>query len=227
MVNRAVTDTRWSGNYSSGRPYGDPSQIVIHHWGSDGQSHQGVVDYLCRSGGSSSAHYVASAGRVTQLVSDNDRAWHAGPSGNPRGIGIECRPEMSDSDWETVADLVAAIREEWGDLPIVGHRDHMSTACPGRWYPHLAALSARADAIRAGSPAHTEENELTNDEKRKLDALYYLAMNNHGAALAAVDARTAVLVKEMTALKAQNAALAKTIEELSKAVSALAEKVGG
>lgn len=229
MANRAVTDTRWSGNYSGGRPYGDPNQIVIHHWGSDGQSHQGVVDYLCRYDGSSSAHYVASAGRVTQLVSDNDRAWHAGPSGNPRGIGIECRPEMSDGDWETVADLVAAIREEWGDLPVVGHRDHMSTACPGRWYPHLAALSARADAIRAGAPAHTtsEEDELTSDEKRKLDALYYLAMNNHGAALSAVDSRTATLVKETAALKAQNAALAKSVGDLSKAIESLAAQIGG
>lgn len=148
--NKAVTDTRQSPNYSSGRPAGDPNVIVIHHWGVDGQSHQNVVNYLCRSGGNSSAHYVASAGRVTQIVSDRDRAWHAGSSGNPRGIGIECRPEMSDADFETVAQLIAAIRGEWGNLPLRGHQDYMSTACPGRWYSQLSRLSARADAIRAG-----------------------------------------------------------------------------
>ena len=151
-LNSAVTDSKWSPNYSSGRPAGDPNVIVIHHWGADGQSHQGVVDYLCRANGDSSAHYVASAGRVTQLVHDYDRAWHAGPSGNPRGIGIECRPEMSDGDFATVAGLIRAIRAEWGDLPIRGHRDYMNTACPGRWYAQLANLDA---AARGGSVAPT------------------------------------------------------------------------
>lgn len=150
--NFAVTDVRQSPNYSPGRPAGAPNQIVIHHWGVDGQTHQGVVGYLCsRSNHGASAHYVASAGRVTQLVSDRDRAWHAGSSGNPRGIGIECRPEMSDGDFETVAGLVAAIRSEHGDLPLRGHRDHMSTACPGRWYARLRDLDARARQIAGGA----------------------------------------------------------------------------
>ena len=150
--NSAVTDVRQSPNYSPGRPAGAPNQIVIHHWGVDGQTHQGVVGYLCsRSNHGASAHYVASAGRVTQLVSDRDRAWHAGSSGNPRGIGIECRPEMSDGDFETVAGLVAAIRSEHGDLPLRGHRDHMSTACPGRWYARLRDLDARARQIAGGA----------------------------------------------------------------------------
>lgn len=139
-LNTAVTDTKWSPNFSAGRPAGTPNVIICHHWGADGQSHQGVVDYLCRPDGNSSAHYVASAGRVTQLVHDYDRAWHAGPSGNPRGIGIECRPEMSAADIATVKSLIAAIRAEWGPLPIVGHRDYMNTACPGRWYAILDQL---------------------------------------------------------------------------------------
>ena len=153
-LNSAVTDTKWSPNFSSGRPAGTPNVIVIHHWGVDGQSHQNVVNFLCTPRGdkSTSAHYVASAGRVTQLVHDYDRAQHAGPSGNPRGIGIECRPEMSAADFETVAQLVAAIRKEWGNLPLKGHQNYMQTACPGRWYPKLGELSARADAILAGKP---------------------------------------------------------------------------
>lgn len=154
-LNMAVTDVLWSPNFSGGRPAGDPNTIFIHHWGADGQSHQGVVDYLCRADGNSSAHYVASAGRVTQLVHDYDRAWHAGPEGNPRGIGIECRPEMSAGDFETVARLVAAIRNEWGNLPLRGHRDVMQTACPGRWYDQLDALDKRAREITSGSKTPT------------------------------------------------------------------------
>lgn len=153
VPNRAVTDVRQSTNFSPGRPYGDPDHIAAHHWGVDGQTHQGVVSYLCRAGGDTSAHYVVSAGRVTQIVSDRDRAWHAGVSSNPRGIGIEMRPEMSEDDFETAAQLIAAIRSEHGDLPIRGHRDFMPTACPGRWYAQLAALDARARAIAGGAAA--------------------------------------------------------------------------
>ena len=160
-LNSAVTDTKWSPNFSAGRPAGTPDGIICHHWGADGQSHQGVVDYLCRSGGNSSAHYVASSGRVTQLVHDYDRAWHAGPAGNPRKIGIECRPEMSAGDIATVKSLIAAIRAEWGPLPITGHRDYMQTDCPGRWYAILGQLGdgaapAPAPAI-AVSPAASPE----------------------------------------------------------------------
>lgn len=152
MVNSAVTDVQWSPNYSSGRPYGDPDSITIHHWGVDGQSHQNVVNYLCRDDGNSSAHYVASAGRVTQLVHDYDRAWHAGPGGNPRSIGIECRPEMSEGDVATVIGLIHAIRAEHGNLPVVGHRDWMNTDCPGRWYSHLSELSNESGFGAASAP---------------------------------------------------------------------------
>ena len=162
MTNSAVTDVQWSPNYSSGRPYGDVDSITIHHWGVDGQSHQNVVNYLCREDGNSSAHYVASAGRVTQLVHDYDRAWHAGPGGNPRSIGIECRPEMTDGDVATVIGLIQAIRAEHGPLPIVGHRDWMSTDCPGRWYSHLSELSNGSGFGAAQSPAPVkDENPYT------------------------------------------------------------------
>jgi possible N-acetylmuramoyl-L-alanine amidase len=152
MPNSAVTDVQWSPNYSSGRPWGDPDSITIHHWGVDGQSHQNVVNYLCRDDGDSSAHYVASARRVTQLVHDYDRAWHAGPGGNPRSIGIECRPEMSEGDVATVIGLIHAIRAEHGNLPVVGHRDWMNTDCPGRWYSHLAELSNESSFGAAPAP---------------------------------------------------------------------------
>lgn len=159
-INAAVTDTAWSSNYSRGRPAGSPTSITIHHWGADGQQHQKVVNYLCNPNrpNPTSAHYVASAGRVTQLVHDYDRAWHAGPSGNPRSIGIECRPEMNAGDVETVARLIAAIRSEWGHLPLLGHRQWMATACPGRWFPHLADLSARADQIASGNTTPQEDD---------------------------------------------------------------------
>lgn len=150
-ANSAVTDTNWSPNFDEGRPGGDPIGIVLHHWGVDGQSHDGVVNYLSQDRGaaSTSAHYVASAGRVTQLVHDYDRAWHCAGN-NMRTIGIECRPEASDEDYETVAQLVAAIRAEWGGLSLSGHSTWFATACPGRYTNSLDWVSNRANEINAG-----------------------------------------------------------------------------
>lgn len=159
-LNTAVTDTRWSPNYTPGRAV--PLRgIVIHHWGADGQDHDTVAGYLARQNGNTSAHYVASAGRVTQLVSDANTAWHC-PGMNAGGIGIECRPECSDGDFETVAQLIAAIRAEWGYLPLSGHRDHYATACPGRWEARLEELDARALAIQNGAPTAAVTSSTTN-----------------------------------------------------------------
>uniref|UniRef100_UPI0011773D9D peptidoglycan recognition protein family protein n=1 Tax=Actinomyces provencensis TaxID=1720198 RepID=UPI0011773D9D len=187
--NRAVTDTAWSPNYLAGRPAGAPDSITIHHWGDDGQTHQGVVNLLCRPSYGLSAHYVASSGRITQLVHDYDRAQHAGPRGNPRSIGIECRPEMSPGDVETVARLIAAIRSEWGHLPLVGHQQWLPTACPGRWMPILGTLSARADQIAAGTTGSTttQEDDMTPDQAAKLDQLYWALNNSILPALGRID----------------------------------------
>lgn len=139
-----------SPNFAAGRPAGRPAFIVIHHWGNDGQKFQNVVNYLCRKGGNTSAHYVVEAGRVACIVDPDDRAWHAGSEGNPRGIGIECRPEMSAGDLETVAELIADLRNTYGNLPLYPHKKFVATACPGRWEGKLDWLSRRADEILRG-----------------------------------------------------------------------------
>lgn len=127
-----------------------PTGIVIHHWGADGQSHDGVVAHLINRAGGTSAHYVVSAGRVTCLVDPLDTAWHAGVwPVNYQTIGIECRPEMTPEDFQTVAEVIAYLRGRFGNLPLSGHRDHTATACPGRWYPMLGELSARASNVSA------------------------------------------------------------------------------
>lgn len=166
MLNAAVTDIHQSPNYSSGRP-APPAWIVIHHWGADGQAHQDVVNYLSRWGGDTSAHYVASAGRVTQLVADTDRAWHA-LDGNALGIGIECRPECSDADFETVISLIGAIRAQWGPLPLRPHSDFVATACPGRWAARLDELSARAQASSAAPASAPAQAPTTRKDKKTM-----------------------------------------------------------
>lgn len=123
-------------NYTHGREGREPSKIVIHHWGADGQTHEGVVDFFTRGPGSgTSAHYVVSAGKITQICHDYDTAYHAGNwTANLDSIGIECRPEATEEDVRTVAELVRRIRSEWGPLPLSVHSDYYPTACPGRYH---------------------------------------------------------------------------------------------
>jgi len=126
--------------------------IVIHHWGSLGQTHDGVVNFFVNGPGTTSAHFVVSAGRIDCLVSPLDAAWHSGNAvGNATTIGIECRPEATDADYATVAELVAWLRSEYGDLPLTPHRQWQSTACPGVWNLD------RIDAL-AGSAAITTQS---------------------------------------------------------------------
>lgn len=124
-----------------------PTGITIHHWGADGQSHDGVVSYLTRDNGNTSAHLVTSAGRVTRLVDDERAAWHAGSKeGNGSTIGIECRPEMSDEDWNTLVQLCADLEEIHGSLKYYRHSDWKATACPGRYGSRIGELVANVNA---------------------------------------------------------------------------------
>lgn len=125
--------------------------ITIHWWGDPAQNPQfmGVVNYLCRPNGTSSAHVVAEAGRVAWIVNGYDAAWHAGNAvGNATTIGIECNPRASDGDYQTIGELVRDIRKIYGDIPLVPHRSWQNTQCPGNYD------LARIDAIaRGGSVA--------------------------------------------------------------------------
>lgn len=112
--------------------------ITIHHWGDPklNPSFEGVRDYLCRNGGNTSAHVVATGtGRqVACIVNYNDVAWHSGnATGNATTIGIECDPRCRDEDYDVVAEVVADIRSAFGDVPIYSHNMWVSTSCPGNY----------------------------------------------------------------------------------------------
>lgn len=110
--------------------------IAIHWWGDPNQnpSFDGVVDYLCRPGGGSSAHLVASGTgrRVSCLINFADASW-ATNSANPYTISIECDPRCRDEDYDVVAELIAQLRQVYGNLPLVPHKQFVATACPGNY----------------------------------------------------------------------------------------------
>lgn len=129
--------------------------ITIHHWGVFGQRHDDVVRFFESGPGTTSAHFVVSAGRIDCLVSPQDAAWHSGTAkGNATSIGIECHPEATPEDYETVAELIRFLRDQHGNLPLIPHRQWSSTACPGIW--DLKKLDTMA---KAGSAAiHPESS---------------------------------------------------------------------
>lgn len=174
--------------------------ITIHHWGVFGQTHDGVVDFFVNRNSATSAHFVVSDGRIHCLVSPADAAWAAGNAyGNATSIHIECRPEATDGDYETVAWLVDFLRDNYGkNLPLMKHSQWFNTACPGQW--NLDRIDAMAKAVDevlvpiAPTPAPQQPRIFSDDELHWIVdpgdtlskiALHYYADVNYVAQIAA------------------------------------------
>lgn len=180
--------------------------IVIHHWGDRGQTHQGVVNFFCSTGpGSTSAHFVVSAGRIDCIVSPLDAAWHC-PGKNPSTIGIECRPEATDADYATVAELVAWLRATYNKpLPLSRHRDWYATACPGVWDLE------RINRLASGAGGTIETQSVTPKEDT-LSAKEVQEIKNH---------INAVLLGGYSWAGKKHPGIGKVVEENQRRVTAL------
>lgn len=122
----------WWGKYGhSKRTF---KYICIHWWDAPERKpkFENVVAVLRNEERQASAHYVAEAGRVAQLVREEDIAW-ANNGGNPETISIECNPRQTDADYDTVAKLIADIWKRRGVLPLVKHSRYSNTQCPGTY----------------------------------------------------------------------------------------------
>lgn len=137
--------------------YGMPrtiQSITIHWWGDPNQkpTFGGTVAYLCRKGGTSSAHEVIEAGRVAPIVNHADAAWHAGnATGNATSIGLELNPRCSNEDYETAGERIADLWKHYGKLPLIPHKDWKATQCPGNY--DLGRLRKIAEKYYAGGSA--------------------------------------------------------------------------
>lgn len=140
--------------------------VTVHHWGSDGQRFNDVLNYLASNNDrQNSAHFVLQEDRVECIVNTYDAAWHSGhPLGNTITIGIECRPEMTPGDLATLASLIRWLEGVYGDLVVYKHSDWQNTACPGRYAGRIDAIVADINNVNAapapvvpavpGAPAH-------------------------------------------------------------------------
>ena len=187
FIDESRTASKYTNGASVGR--GNPTEILIHHWGVDGQTHDGVVSFFERESTGTSAHFVVSEGRIHCLVSTADVAWHAGDwAVNLRSIGIECRPEATDGDYKAVAWLIGWLREQFGNIPLAPHRKYAQTACPGRY--DLARLDREASgtiSTQTSNITPIQEDTLSTQEvERIINEVGTMLEQHHSVTRAAV-----------------------------------------
>lgn len=170
------------------------SGITIHHWGdpSAGATFSGVVNYLCRKGGRTSAHAVIEAGRVAYIVDYKDAAWHSGSArGNATTIGLELNPRASEKDYETAAEHIADIWVTYGRVPLYRHSDWKATACPGKW--NLLKLQ-----IRAAQYYRAKTAKVPTEPKKNPDEVWHTVKK--GETLWGISRKYATSVREIQSL---------------------------
>ena len=124
-----------SPNFGPRKHAEGPSYIILHYTAMD--TAQAAINRLCDPQYEVSAHYVIDAhGRVTQLVQEQDRAWHAGRSYwrgetdmNSHSIGVELANDGAQPfpmlQMSALVDLLQGIMNRWS-IPkqnILGHSD--------------------------------------------------------------------------------------------------------
>jgi len=112
------------------------AKIAIHWWGdpATNPSLEGVISTLTNPNRGASSHFVATGTgrRVACLVNMPDASW-ATNSANPFTFSIECDPRCRDEDYDVIAEVIAELRSDYGDLPLVPHKQFSATACPGNY----------------------------------------------------------------------------------------------
>ena len=158
-----------ASNHTVGRG-GSAVELIVDHW--TVVMFEGAIRRFKDPASILSAHYViGSDGRIAQLVSEDDTAYHAGVfSVNQRSIGIEheAGPAMPPSDalYAASARLHADIASRHGLVLEVGatvlpHHAIVPTECPGT-----------LDLDRIVREALEEDDMFTEEDRRKLNRVY-------------------------------------------------------
>lgn len=117
-------------------------RIIIHHSDSD-QGDAKMIHgwHLNRGWAGIGYHYVIRTdGVVERGRPEYAIGAHSGPNGNGDSIGV-CligRFEQyapNDAQITALVELIKDLETRYGDLKVIGHKDVMATACPGRNFP--------------------------------------------------------------------------------------------
>lgn len=162
-------------NFTEGRGGNRPEFVVFHWWGAPSQyrqpdAHDAVVRYFHRAAPDgtqlrdedgnplgSSANHVDSYRERTEVVDDEDTAWHAGNwEANQKGLGEELMPFDHDTPAEQVRGTFVAGAETcavwlhrypWLTYTVHNKVSNKATACPGRWELVVDKLWAHAKRL--------------------------------------------------------------------------------
>jgi N-acetyl-anhydromuramyl-L-alanine amidase AmpD len=116
----------------------DVSAATIHGW-HKGQGWIGIgYQFVIRANG------AIEKGRPEWAIGS-----HSGPNGNGDSIGIVLTGNFETgkptaAQMESLASLIKDLRGRYGNLAVIGHKDVMATACPGKNFP-WAELRARLE----------------------------------------------------------------------------------
>lgn len=145
-------DTKWTTKNQVARSfYGfgpKPTGVTIHHWGDHGQKFDNVCHFLATNNTPTSAHTVIQDGRIATLAVPEVATYHAGHTvGNGTTIGVECRPECTPGDVDTVVQYIYELETVYGSLNIYQHKHWFPTACAGKWGAKLPEIIDRVNAM--------------------------------------------------------------------------------
>lgn len=134
-----VADLRPSPCFEPRRPGLTANMLILHYTGM--MSCARAIDWLSREESRVSCHYVIDVdGRITQMVSEQHRAWHAGHAAwkgecdvNSMSIGFEIHnpghdygyPDFPDCQMRAVTDLARDVVNRWAIPPerVLAHSD--------------------------------------------------------------------------------------------------------
>lgn len=116
----------------------DVSAATIHGWHL-GQGWLGIgYQFVIRADG------TVERGRPEWSIGS-----HSGPGGNGDSIGICLTGNFetgkpTEAQVTALVELIKCLRSKYGNLSVIGHKDVMATACPGKNFP-WAYLRAKID----------------------------------------------------------------------------------
>lgn len=118
-------------NFEFGNFPAKPEKVVIHQFGTPGVDTIGSTINTFTNPNMdrvASAHFVVSGKRIVQMVSLNDRAYHAGPGGNG-WVGIETDPAQDADTIASVNILQKALAAKYGyTLQPIRHKEVVQPA---------------------------------------------------------------------------------------------------
>jgi len=211
-----VGEFRPSPNFEARRGAGVPTMLVLHYTGVESAGK--AIDWLCRAESKVSAHYVLDeAGFVTQLVSEDKRAWHAGLAVwagetdiNSVSIGIEVQnaghelgyPDFTEPQLRVLQALCRDIISRHGIRPerVLAHSDVAPTRKidPGEKFPWARMAVAGIGHWVAPTPVNWADAGIARDAAGPLVAAVQTRLADYGYGIevtGGLDPRTDFVVR--------------------------------